>query len=266
MKKFMSITIGQNTQKIDYEVFGRLNDLIFPNEPVAEVEYQAFIAANFWTIFNHDKPIGYAVMTGRPQCAHISRIGIHPDFRFQGLAKKLMDRMLEKAKVLRANCIDLLVQQDNQPAINLYKHFGFHVTGESVQFSVNITPMPVDNYSIIDVVEYKNSKSYSPHNKQILEWVRPHTPPHKLVLVFLKQDRPIGFVRFSPDFPGCSPFVLFTDVDIDMQLLVSLLNKYALPDKRTIKITTENTNAITLLKSAGTEVNYSLFEMTKTLV
>ena len=151
MKKFMSITIGQNTQKIDYEVFGRLNDLIFPNEPVAEVEYQAFIAANFWTIFNHDKPIGYAVMTGRPQCAHISRIGIHPDFRFQGLAKKLMDRMLEKAKVLRANCIDLLVQQDNQPAINLYKHFGFHVTGESVQFSVNITPMPVDNYSIIEI-------------------------------------------------------------------------------------------------------------------
>lgn len=259
----MSITIGQHAQNIDYEVFGYLNDLIFPNEPVTEYEYQAFIAANFWTIFDQDRFIGYSVMMDGPEHADIRRIGIHPNFRLQGLAKKLMDRMLKKAKAIGVNFIDLLVQHDNQPAINLYKRYGFRVTGESVQFSALIAPGAVENYSVIDIIEYENNENYSPHNGQILEWVRHHNPPHKLVLVFLKKEIPIGFVHFSPDFPGCSPFVLFTDVDIDIQLLVSLLNKYALPNKRTIKITTENTNAIALLKSAGTEENYRLFEMRK---
>lgn len=262
----MSIKKEHRAEKIDYAAFSHLNNLIFPNEPVSEYEYQEFISANFWAIYDQDTFIGYSVMTTSGEQAHIRRIGIHPDFRSQGFATKLMDTMLKRAKGQNVNVVDLSVQQDNQSAINLYKKYGFRVTGESVQFSVPITPMVVDSYSIIPIDEYKKSGKYFPHETQILNWAEHHDPPQKLVLVFSKENMPVGFARFSPDFPGCSPFEIFTDKSVDdIRALVSLLGEYALPHKRTIKITTGNLKAIRLLKSAGSKENYCLYEMVKTL-
>ena len=220
--------------------------------------------AEFWGIFNQDAFIGYAVLTYNENKAHIRRIAIHPDFRSRGLATKLMNAMLDHASTCGVYLIDLLVQQDNLPALQLYRKYDFQVTGESLQFSVAITDRTIPGYAAIPVDEYQHGRQYAPHEKRILAWAEQHVPPHKLVLVYLKENQPIGFARFSPDFPGCAPFELFTENAVgDVHDLVALLGRYALPDKPIIKITTENENAITLFKAAGTQENYSLYKMTK---
>jgi ribosomal protein S18 acetylase RimI-like enzyme len=262
----MDAKIEPHPEKIGYAAFSQINDLIFLNEPVSEAEYQEFIFADFWIIYEQDALIGYSVMTNSGEKAHIRRIGIHPDFRSKGFAAKLMDRMLNRANDLDVNIVTLSVQQDNRAAIHLYEKYGFRVTGESVQFSVPIIPMRVEPYYIISIDEYQVNEKYYPPIQQILDWADGHQPPHKFVLVFLRQDIPVGFVRFSPDYPGCQPFELFSDQDVeDIRILVSLLDEYALPGKRTIKITTGNSRAIELFRSASTKENYSLYEMVKIL-
>jgi ribosomal protein S18 acetylase RimI-like enzyme len=262
----MGIFIEHHPQDIAYETFTQLNDLCFPHEPVSAYEYRAFRAAEFWGVFDHEILVGYAVLTQNAKKAHIRRIAIHPDYRTRGLASKLMDAMLQYVRACGVDLVDLLVQQDNRPAIQLYRKYDFQVTGESVQFSVAITDRMVPDYALIPVDAYQHGTQYAPHAERILAWAGQHAPPHKLVLVYLKENKAIGFARFSPDFPGCAPFELFSGQDVgDIHDLVALLGSYALPDKRTIKITTENEIAISRFKAARIKENYSLYQMTKTL-
>ena len=262
----MSIRITTRTDRIDYAAFTRLNAACFPREPVSPQEFQSFLAADFWVVLEHQQPIGFAVMSHHENQAHIRRIGIHPGYRRRGLGERLMRAMLEKAASLDATWIDLAVQQDNPAAIQLYRKFGFEIVGKSVQFSVPISQHRAEEYAILPIDAYQNTAAYAPHEESILEWAAAHDPPHRWVLVFFKGGAPIGFTRFNPDFPGCSPFELFEGAPgVEIQALISLLNPHAFPGKTTLKITTSNQAAITLFEATGARQNYSLFEMGKSL-
>jgi GNAT superfamily N-acetyltransferase len=256
----MTFRIAPGANHLDYETFCRLNEACFPHEPVSPHEYQAFITAAFWTVTHQDQPVGYAVLSHHQDRAHIRRIGIHPAYRRQGLGQQLMQAMLDKAALLGATRIDLAVQQDNPIAIQLYRNFGFQVVGESVQFSLPIPP-PAAGYDAIPVDEYPGQEEL------IKTQAGSHAPPHRWVLVFVQGDTFLGFTRFSPTYPGCSPFEIFEDAPpVDILALVSTLGAYAQPGKETIKITTGNPKAITLFKAADTVENYSLFHMSLALI
>lgn len=256
----MTFCISSNANNLDFEAFSRLNEACFPHEPISTHDFQAFIKASFWTVTRQGEPVGYAVMSHHGNRAHIRRIGIHPAYRRQGLGHQLMQSILDQAAGLGAAWIDLSVQQDNPAAIHLYRKYGFQFTGESVQFSLSIPSPPATNYAAIPVNEFRG------HAEAIQAWSDSHAPPNYWVLVFMQGNVTLGFTRFSPDFPGCSPFEIFEDTPlVDIQALVSTLGPYTLPGKTTVKITTGNPTAIGLFKTGGIRQNYSLYGMGKTL-
>jgi ribosomal protein S18 acetylase RimI-like enzyme len=57
---------------------------------------------------------------------YIKRVIVHPDYRGQGLAKKLLDYIVEYARTdLQLKSIDLHVWDQNTSAIKLYEQLGF---------------------------------------------------------------------------------------------------------------------------------------------
>ena len=56
-------------------------------------------------------------------------MGVHKDYRGQGLGRKLMEKTLEKAKAQGFERIELEVYPTNTVAIYLYEKMGFEVEG-----------------------------------------------------------------------------------------------------------------------------------------
>ena len=66
---------------------------------------------------------GYAVVWYYSGEVHIGNFAIHPDFRKQGLGKKLLTKILDK--FYDYNAVYLEVRKSNMAAISLYKKFAF---------------------------------------------------------------------------------------------------------------------------------------------
>ena len=61
--------------------------------------------------------------------AHITSVGVDPDFRKQHLAQALMCRMLEDCRVQKIRWLTLEVKASNLSAQKLYEKFGFAIMG-----------------------------------------------------------------------------------------------------------------------------------------
>lgn len=66
--------------------------------------------------------------------AHIATIAVHPDFRRQGIAARLLLVALEKSLKRGATQAMLEVRASNQAARNLYHRFGFEVVGRRLRY------------------------------------------------------------------------------------------------------------------------------------
>lgn len=61
--------------------------------------------------------------------AHITLLGIHPQYRYQGLGMLLLTNLLQEAKERNLHRATLEVKTTNDKAIKLYKKFGFQIAG-----------------------------------------------------------------------------------------------------------------------------------------
>jgi len=61
--------------------------------------------------------------------AHIINVAVLPEYRRNGIAKKLMVELLVRAKEKGAVCSTLEVRAGNEPAIKLYEGFGYVTVG-----------------------------------------------------------------------------------------------------------------------------------------
>ena len=66
--------------------------------------------------------------------AQLANIAVHPDFRGQGLGKKMMVRLLEDARAEGMEKMTLEVRTGNTAAHNLYLHLGFVETCRRPRF------------------------------------------------------------------------------------------------------------------------------------
>jgi len=66
--------------------------------------------------------------------AHISTLAVHPDFRGQGIGRKLLEEALLVASRLGADLVTLEVRASNQRPIDLYKKFGFQVKARKPRY------------------------------------------------------------------------------------------------------------------------------------
>ena len=66
--------------------------------------------------------------------AHITTFGVHPDWRRQGIGRRLMLALLELSVEIRARRMTLEVRAGNDPAQSLYRAFGFLVAGRRPRY------------------------------------------------------------------------------------------------------------------------------------
>jgi ribosomal-protein-alanine N-acetyltransferase len=78
--------------------------------------------------------VGFAGVWLMVDEAHITTFGVHPDWRRQGVGRRLMLRMLELANELGARRLTLEVRVSNRAAQALYRAFGFEVTGRRPRY------------------------------------------------------------------------------------------------------------------------------------
>lgn len=77
-----------------------------------------------------DRVIGYGGLYKVLDEADITNIAVHPDFRRQGLADKILTEIFNHCKSNGITSIHLEVRESNIPAIRLYEKRGFVRLGE----------------------------------------------------------------------------------------------------------------------------------------
>lgn len=68
---------------------------------------------------------------------HVLNVAVHPGWRRRGLAKQLMEHLIQKSRAQQAQIITLEVRRSNDAAIALYSSLGFHTIGIRKQYYEN---------------------------------------------------------------------------------------------------------------------------------
>ncbi len=76
-----------------------------------------------------DLVVGYAGVWMMYDCANITNIAVHPEFRRTGLGSKMIELLIDISKEQKMDNITLEVRVSNVPAIELYKKHGFFEAG-----------------------------------------------------------------------------------------------------------------------------------------
>jgi ribosomal-protein-alanine N-acetyltransferase len=71
------------------------------------------------------KVIGYGGTWVLVDEAHVTNVVVSPEFRGQGIGRKLMNEMLVKAREKGAVCATLELRKSNEVALKLYESMGF---------------------------------------------------------------------------------------------------------------------------------------------
>jgi [ribosomal protein S18]-alanine N-acetyltransferase len=81
-----------------------------------------------------DGLIGFGCFWAILDEAHITLLGIHPQYQRQGLGKLLLSALLDKARTIEMARATLEVRASNQGAIDLYEKYGFQTVGRRKKY------------------------------------------------------------------------------------------------------------------------------------
>lgn len=107
----------------------------FFDEPVVRNALRHFLAhpdlGQAWIFFAGETPVGYVVLTlgysfeyhGRD--AFVDELYVEPQFRRQGIGRRAVQLVEERARALGVNAIHLEVDDGNDPAVELYRRTGY---------------------------------------------------------------------------------------------------------------------------------------------
>ncbi len=83
----------------------------------------------YFAAFYGNTLIGYIGLWLILDEAHITSVAVHPEFRRLKIGSKLIQKAIAATNKLNINSYTLEVRSKNEPAINLYKGFGFKEEG-----------------------------------------------------------------------------------------------------------------------------------------
>ncbi len=81
---------------------------------------------------------GYAIGGANGRLGYLQRLGVHPEFQGQGLGESLARCLLRALHIMGASLVSVNTQEDNLPALSLYRKLDFRETGEK-RFILQIT-------------------------------------------------------------------------------------------------------------------------------
>lgn len=107
----------------------RLAEEAFPGQPFSVHEEVSRPWTRLWVLSVSDEPRAFLVGWHVADELHILNVATAPDARRRGYAAALLDVALEYAAEHRLRILLLEVRRSNEPAIALYRRFGFSIFG-----------------------------------------------------------------------------------------------------------------------------------------
>ena len=95
--------------------------------------------AVYFLAWEEDLLLGYCGFWKVSGEADITNIAVHPDYRRQGIAKKLLESAIREAEKRGLSLLTLEVRQSNTAAISLYEKYGFRRVGARKRYYSNPT-------------------------------------------------------------------------------------------------------------------------------
>lgn len=86
------------------------------------------LKSGYWTtvaVDAADAVAGFAILTSGGGDAHVLNIAVDPRWRRQGIARRLLDALMDAARLREADQLFLEVRAGNKPALTLYRDLGF---------------------------------------------------------------------------------------------------------------------------------------------
>lgn len=250
-------------QDLTYHEFMRVSNACFENEPVSEREFSSMKASDFWGVFAGEALVGFGFLKFQDDLAWIAKVAVAEAHRRQGIGRRLMELMIERAREEGKNQCILYVEQDNNGAIELYRSFGFSPAETTYQFVVPAARLVLRPEGI-PTVTAKMVTEIDEHElpEFKMQWMNlpeSHNPPRTYVLVFFNADgHQVGYCRLSPQFPGSFPFVI---EEPSKYLLPALLSIRPLLEKDTLRLTFTGGDIAKACGELGYELNYTLYKM-----
>ena len=125
------IEIKKMTVKNLKEVL-RIEELSFPSPWSFQSFYNVIVnnPYGYYIVAVEDnRVVGYGGMWILFDECHITTIAVDPTRRREGVGRRIMEHLIEKAREQDADWISLEVRVSNTPAQNLYKSLGFEAVG-----------------------------------------------------------------------------------------------------------------------------------------
>ena len=76
------------------------------------------------------------------QIGYIKRVVVHPEYRGQRFARRLMEAVIEFARAQGMTFLDLHVFEQNSPAVRLYESLGFQEEHREIYYRLNLKREP----------------------------------------------------------------------------------------------------------------------------
>lgn len=112
-------------------------DAVCFSEPWSERSFAEALTNPSYTFFRAEeegKTVGYIGMTAVPEEADVTNVAVLPAFRRNGIARRLLERLLDEAETKGILCVHLEVRESNAAARGLYESFGFTVDGRRKRY------------------------------------------------------------------------------------------------------------------------------------
>jgi len=97
-----------------------------PTQFEKELENERY---HYFVALAQERPVAYLGYWRILEEAHITSVGVHPDYRQQRIAQHLVSVMLDDCQARQVNWVTLEVKASNVQAQKLYEKFGFAVMG-----------------------------------------------------------------------------------------------------------------------------------------
>jgi [ribosomal protein S18]-alanine N-acetyltransferase len=95
--------------------------------------------SHFISVMSSDTIVGFGCFWAILDEAHITLLGIHPEYRQKGLGKSLLLALLARACAIKMARATLEVRTSNQIAIDMYVRLGFKTAGTRKKYYQNPT-------------------------------------------------------------------------------------------------------------------------------
>lgn len=257
----------RNMVKSDWESFHQMEKEIFPKHPIKKETFIDSLTrplSLFKVAINqaNKEIIGYYFIIAEGNEGRIYRIGVHSDFRQQGLGTELLESAIKELQDSKVKIITLFVERNNEAALHLYKKYGFKIDKMSLQFEFPFDEMLEKPKGQCRQLLWSEIPLFCLRfNQNPARIKRYFSQEEHILLVYEYLGKQFGFCRFTPDFPGAMPFLL-SDLSYAFDF-IALLEPYATNRSYdALKITLEGQNELAeLFKKKDKKIISELYLM-----